>query len=1052
MAVNNSQYLSFLGGLVSPRLWLRSDMEKFGKWFATADNIRFHTVGSFENRFGTVKIAEDDALSPTSVGQSYNIKLLKFEFGQGESCVIVLGNRFFKVIVEDKYIQVENDDEEIVDLVVNTPIPLASTDDIKYVQSGDIIFLTNSKGIYEIKRLDKTWTKWEVVPFEFTHDIVPYGDENDDDNKTITLSSASLNPRWNFTLNSSDDGTNRVANVQIEFIGNGTTTTYTSTPNTWMSFSDLETGVSAVATTRNLSTTISGNSLYFQDSGATDVETIQVYYEYLTIQRTTTLDNITISGLKELYAVTPNKYRYNNGSNVEIKADGLVNYKFKNGYDVTPVTFYANSRATMSDVITSINTYISALDNPQYGTTGNFNICAVQDGTNTCRIATKLNVTGPYNASGRPDGSGGSYGSSFTLNTFTDTNNIEWYRNYTEYQVLTPTTYNVEVSLPVSATYYSAISIGWSANDGFFADKSEGETFMLRNIIEADYIHATKTGYTTSTVTTETATVQTMLSDGNWRYNSSGLWSGSVKLEYSTDGGSTWITFFNRKNSSYSNYSTTNDNTSGKIETDKGTILLRMTASNISEDNDAKFAAELAVDKFEVNSVYKIAILYSNQPNNAIVECVKGNIGIISANAFWREAVFSNSKGYPTAIGFYQNRLYLGKEYNLYGSRINDFWDFYEPIEVADDDPITMSLLGYKINNIQNLIGIRSFFTFTTDGEFGIGSDNGALTQATKYLKQISAHGSNPCNPIFCGDVILFVDKTNNTVRAFKYSLEADGWEATDVSVLIEQVLEDEQIVTTEYLQDSKECLFLTASGKIFVFKFFPEQNIAAWSVIHHAKYDAAKVEDRYIITNLCSITDANGKDYLYIACDTPNGKQIELFKKEFYCDSTEEYSSDTAFTSVTTTFQKDDKVVVNDGTDQYLSEVGAEGVVTLRNSTKYATVGLSYTSTATLLSPEIQDRDGTFSTYNRKKPFKAHFFYRDSYGFKVGVEEEGKQEIQFQPPWSTIDDETALTTGKNSVLMPSKYNGSARVSFVQDKPYPMIIENILLEADYGGK
>jgi len=1023
MAVNNTQYLSFLGGLVSPRLWLRSDIDKFGKWFSEATNIRFSTIGSFENIFGTIKVSNTYR---NSYGE--NIKLLKFDFGAGETCILELSNNHCVVYVRDEETNIHTATASF-----DTEIELSSSDDIKYTQSGDIIFLTYEKGIYEIKRLTKDFTQWSIEKFNFKDEIVPLSEENDDESKTIAVSAANGQTTVTYyyfetTLPSPTFG-DTFSDVTVRIRNNNT--------GTWETiFRDdtLEFNRSSFVNNFNANQT-GGHNIVCELTSATNGIKFNL--------------NSTDGGIYNKINIIVENGIYNS---LTIQTPGT---SFDSIEDSTWHT------KTGTGTLTVNSNYVVSSYSFNYGksdhSSGYFSY------TYQVPVPASTALSSLYSAAvARGDSSKISYDS--VSNTINATWETAFYQKPFDYSTrkqyyygfwsLKATyhqaqQYSIESNLTTYTETYPIPVYVWTATSNFDFFKygttdgkvDIGDTFAIRNIIQADYIHATRTGYTTSTVTTETGTVQVLKSDGNWRYNSSGLWSGEIKLDYSTDSGATWITFFNRKNSSYSNYSTTNDNTSGKIVSDKGTILIRMVVSNISEDNDSKFSAELAVDKFEVNSYYKVKAITSARI--ATVDVLKNDVGNVAASAKWRDAEFSSYNGYPTAIGFYQNRLYFAKGYTLYGSRINDFWDFYEPIEVADDDPVVMSLLGYKINNIQNLIGIRSFFAFTTDGEFGIGSDSGALTQATKYLKQISAHGSNPCNPIFCGDVILFVDKTNNTVRAFKYSLEADGWEATDVSVLIEQILDDKNIITTEYLQDTKECLFLTSDGDIFVFKFFPEQNIAAWYIWRHPKYK---------ITNLCSISDSLGKDYLYIACDTDNGKQIEMFNRNIYSFSTLTFSSDTDFSSVSTSFQEGDKVVVNDGTDIYLSEVGVGGAVTLRNATKYATVGLSYTSIATLLSPEIQDRDGTFSTYNRKRPFKVYCFYRDSYGFKIGVEEESKQEIQFQPVWADVDDETALTTGKASVLIPARYDGSSRVSFVQDKPYPMIIENVLLETDYGGK
>ena len=228
------------------------------------------------------------------------------------------------------------------------------------------------------------------------------------------------------------------------------------------------------------------------------------------------------------------------------------------------------------------------------------------------------------------------------------------------------------------------------------------------------------------------------------------------------------------------------------------------------------------------------------------------------------------------------------------------------------------------------------------------------------------------------------------------------------------------------------------------MFKFYQEQNIAAWSVWKHAKYT---------VTNLCVVPSSNNTEILYIACDTDYGKVIEKFDDSLYCDSLHTYTALTATNTFTTDFEKGDIVVVNDGTDSnYLATIGDSKILTTRNNTTSVTAGLRYKSIATVLSPEIQQQDGTFTTFNKKRPFRVHLFYRDSYGFKVGVEDFDTQEIQYQEINSFIDQENELTSGKANVLVPARFSGNSRVTFVQELPYPMHIENILIETDYGGK
>lgn len=981
MAVMNEQKLSFLGGLVSPSLYLRSDLEKFGKWFSKADNIRFYTVGAFENRFGTVHVANTKY---NNISES--VKLIKFVYNSNESCLLELGKNYCRVYKNT-----------VLKCEIQTDIDTNNDGDIKYTQSADTIFIATNKGLYELIRLSKDFTSWEFRNFNWNKGITPLDEENDDDTKTISLTSTTIPTEFSLYFPNSKDGNPKQLYNPKLYINSSEKYSYT---NGSISFEDFITNISSVLSDYNLSATIeynSSNKYYFVFSinGSTSATSIEIEAGYY--------DNSSASSSSQGGAVM---LPINNGLTA-----GLYRANPATTVSGTAMNYLANNTSGSYDLETAINSI-----NSNFASTYGNNVIRIRLG-NTYSTYHQI-ITERYSSESWTT-SGVSY------------SNISYYPLY---------------SVRVSATYSGTVSGAYTAQSSFnfFNEKSINEVFAINSTVEASNIHATYTGSVVNyqkNNCTATTTPPTFISDGNWRYNSSGLWNGTVNLYYSKDNGASWTKFFTRTNDAYNQYSTTNDNTSGTIETGD-LILLKMEATITAQDNASKFNAELACKQFDINSYYKIYTITDS--DTATVYCIKNDVGELTNMDSWRESVFSTSKGYPTAIGFYQNRLFLGKDYMIYGSASNDFWDFYEPTSVKDSNPITMSLLGYQVDSIQNIVTVRSFFVFTTGGEFGIGSE-GALTQADKYLKQLSAHGSSNCNPIFCGDIIVFVDASGNTVRAFQYSLDVDSYEATDMSVLIEQVLKGKTIKTTEYLKHTKECLFLTTDGDVYVFKFYQEQNIAAWSKWRHAKYN---------ITNLCVVPSSNNTEILYIAMDTTKGeKVIEKFVEGQYCDSLHTYTRGTATDTFTTDFEKDDIVVVDDGVDSnYLVTVGDDGEIQTKNESTSITVGLRYISEATLLSPEIQLQDGVFTTFNKKRPFNVHLFYRDSYGFKVGVEDFDTQEIQYQDIHNFIDQEDELDTGKAKVLVPARFEGNSRVTFVQQLPYPMVIENVMIDTDYGGK
>ena len=168
------QYFTFLGGEISPRLWHRADLEKYGQWFSVAENIRFDTVGAFRNRPGFLRVGK--ALSTNNE----TTKMLPFVYNNNISYIIELTNEKFRVFNKDGFITDENGEP----IIFNTSFVFGETKDLRFAQSTDTLFITSGEsGIWEIKRLSEDGKQWEMKEFEFS--IPPVGDENTDKNKTI---------------------------------------------------------------------------------------------------------------------------------------------------------------------------------------------------------------------------------------------------------------------------------------------------------------------------------------------------------------------------------------------------------------------------------------------------------------------------------------------------------------------------------------------------------------------------------------------------------------------------------------------------------------------------------------------------------------------------------------------------------------------------------------------------------------------------------------------------------------------------------------------------
>lgn len=1012
--LNSTQYMRFLGGEVSPNLWNMADFDKYGKWFANAENIRFETLGAFKNRTGFIKVANT---KNNLAGEK--IKLLSFVFNNNESFMIELGKYYFRVFKDGKVIT----DAEGNPKVWNTNITFDEDEDVKYAQSGDTVFLATGKSpLYEIHRLEIDGSNWEIKEFKFLDDCHPVGEKNTDKTKIISAENQNQNNEITYSMLFDSNIVFPTLNFEItieDYEGKSSSILNTKgiSFSSWDEIKEyiIENGILFETTGLTIETNFSKTGFVFKKTKNDGKETPEyIYFKFgQNINEQKTYDLPYSENLSSSEFIKTQVYDFSNSFPKKLILPEEIREEFKTEEiyitkeELVTISNKTNSVQDKNDESFSLfSTKIQELTANRYSF-----IFIYQKPIVGIAVIDKIPLT------------------------------LKFVDNEDNSRVLNGSLYGEYIQNTASLYAKKQESIKktykLTASDEIFKDKEIGDIVMVENYIEAGASSVSNLGTTNNAWRYG----DIMKTDGAWSLTSMGNWAGTLVLEYSLTGESPWKPVTTIQSGSTSAGGNTdimvsnNANQSGTVTAGDSKIIYMRVKAKITAAGTYKLTANAIGRTFTINSYYKILSKTDNK--NCVVECVKNDIGEFK-NAFaYSFGVFNKKDGYPTAIGFYQNRLILGKGYELWLSKSNDFWDFYEPISISKDDPINMSLLSYKVNTIKNIVSLRNFFVFSTGAEYGITSE-GALSQDDKYLSTLSMHGSISARPIIIGNVVLFVDSSANTVRALRYTFESESYEAEDISIMQELMFKNKKFVTTELLQNEKECLFLDEDGTIWVLKFLPEQEILAWSHWKHAKHK---------ITNLCVVQNGHKND-LYIAVDTENGKQIELMSDNIYLDSSETHYFSTKTNAVITDFPAREKVAVFADDNLYNLEVEENGTVNLPKEAQNVTIGLKYSAEATLLSPVTQVAEGVYTTYNRHKPFKTYFHYRDSYGFKVGAKEEEKMKIDF----NLNERHKNPSSGKTSVLFVSKYDGSGQVSFKQEEPYQMNIENILLEVDYGGR
>ena len=188
-------------------------------------------------------------------------------------------------------------------------------------------------------------------------------------------------------------------------------------------------------------------------------------------------------------------------------------------------------------------------------------------------------------------------------------------------------------------------------------------------------------------------------------------------------------------------------------------------------------------------------------------------------SANWDEQAFSLARGWPSAIEFHSQRLWLGGSSSLpatiFGSKVAAFFNF-DTGDGNPDEAIIATIASKRVNKIVNIISGRNLQVLTDAAEFyAPHSDDRPLTPETFNLLPQSKFGSRPgIQAKVLDDSTIFVQNSGNAIREFTWRDRLYGYTSAPISALVDEFIND--IVEIEVLYggyDRPEQLIFVVNG-----------------------------------------------------------------------------------------------------------------------------------------------------------------------------------------------------------------------------------------------
>jgi hypothetical protein len=239
----------------------------------------------------------------------------------------------------------------------------------------------------------------------------------------------------------------------------------------------------------------------------------------------------------------------------------------------------------------------------------------------------------------------------------------------------------------------------------------------------------------------------------------------------------------------------------------------------------------------------------------------------------WDELAFSDARGWPVAVSFYQDRMVIGGSRDLpdglWISRTGRPFDF-DLGDGLDDEAIAFRLASSEVQAIRAVVSGRHLQVFTSAGEWIVTGE--PLTPTNIQVLQQSRVGSPRNRHVPPRDVdgaTLFAARNGHEIREYLFALTEQAYQTADLALLARHLVHDP--VDQVFDQASRLFLIVMADGALASVAIYRNAEIAAWSL--------QETEGRFL-----SVAIVDGTTMLLV--ERANGVFLERFDQGLFVDS----------------------------------------------------------------------------------------------------------------------------------------------------------------------
>lgn len=359
--------------------------------------------------------------------------------------------------------------------------------------------------------------------------------------------------------------------------------------------------------------------------------------------------------------------------------------------------------------------------------------------------------------------------------------------------------------------------------------------------------------------------------DRDFILNISGTWTGEIWLERSFDDpDGEYIKYHefttNQTNQTINDVTGTGSGPSSDANNNQITYYRLAIANNVAFTGSA--VVSLASKSGSQVGICRVLALTSSTVVD--IEVIKP-FSRAEATDLWRESEWSDFRGWPTAVGLYEGRLWWGRGDNIWGSGSDDFTNF-DPYEEGDAAAISRNIGAGPVEGINWILPLSRLVVGTALSEVVVRSSSldEPLTPANFAVRSPSTRGSSSVEPVSVDGSGIFVQRNGRKIYELIYDGSQSDYVTNEVTRLNPEIMEGGCLSMAVQRHPDTRIWFVKSDGEIAVLTYEPKDSVVGWS----------NVDIGGVVEEVCSLPSGEADDIYVVVRRTIDGSTVRYIEK----------------------------------------------------------------------------------------------------------------------------------------------------------------------------